>query len=302
MRRLHRYIILVPAVALLLCVVGCGDSGAATDSSQSVTSAPGGATASPTLAPDKLAALESRVQEWSTLLESLWESSADKTPDIAAFLWPREEAEIRAADYQRTWSEGSDGTGGVYAPRFDHIAQVTVGGEGTDAVLTIVNTISGLDGSLTQGLDLVTWTYQQRQWYRTTSFWVPIPADGARQALDKTISAGHMTWSAVSVEETATLVAGGEGPKGGGVFLVVSLYVYNGGEDNGTPFAYTVKLYDANGVELATAKAFDAEFPGSAAARQVLLDPGMETQLQYCFEAPSGVELTGLQYEVVPLK
>jgi hypothetical protein len=165
----------------------------------------------------------------------------------------------------------------------------------------VANKVIGSDGTALSGLDLVTWTYQEGQWYRTTSFWVPNPSTGNRQTLDKTVrSDGGVIWSPISVEEVKRLGTGGWAPRAEGVFLVVGFNVANAGELIGVPASYTVKLFTAAGERLQAAEAFDKTYPQSASAKQRALDAGMDTQLWYCFEAPTGLDLTGLQYEITP--
>jgi hypothetical protein len=295
LNRLRHYAILALGLAMLAGLAGCGGG-------TPVASTSSAGASDVTLAPEQLADLESRIGAWSALSESVQATGVDKTSEIATFLWPVEQAQEQAAEYQQIWSEAADPSQPILGREFVRVVGVSASASGKDAVAMVESTLTGADGSSTKGLDLVTWTYQDGQWHRTTSFWVPTPTEGAKQALDKTVRTDALTWSPLSVEEVTTLGADGGAPKSGDVFLVLTMYISNGGETLGTPGDYSVALYSADGKQLQTAKVFDILFPGSAAARQVILDSGMDAQLTYCFAAPEDVDLATLQYEILPVR
>lgn len=293
MKKVAYFQTLIVGATVALGLLGCGGEGG-----QVVTSTTNVGATEVTLAPDQTAALEARVQEWAALIASVQDSGADKTSDIAAFLWPRENAQARAAEYQQMWSAGPDSSEVIVWRDFDQIVRVSAGDTGSDAVVLVENKLTGTDGTVTAGLEAVTWTLQEGQWYRTTSFWVPTPEQGARQRLDKTVRADAMTWSPLSVEEVHQLTTDAGQAGDGKVFLVVTVYVSNSGEDPSAPADYTFDLYKGRGGRLSTAKVFDTLFPGSKQAREVFLDAGMDERLTYCFEAPEGLDLSDLEYEV----
>ena len=292
MSRLRYYTILALSVASLAGMAGCGGEAAVTS-----TSFAGGTDV--TLAPGQLVGLQSRIEAWYALSESVQVTGQDKTSEIAAFLWPQAEAQAQAAEYQDIWSEAADPDQPILGRQFAGLVGARAGGTEDYAVAMVESTLMGADGRATRGLDLVTWTYQKEQWYMTTSFWVPTPTDGARQHLDSTVRTGAMTWSPLSVEEVKTLSPDGGESKAGEVFVVVTVYVVNGGEALDSPGDYSVRLYGADGTQFQKAEVFDILLPGSAAARDVILDSGMEAQLTYCFVAPEDVELAALQYEIL---
>jgi hypothetical protein len=284
---------------LLLCLTGCG-SGA--DGAQSATSTSSGAGTEVTLTTDRLSGLKSRVLEWAALIASVRDTGADKTSEIAAYLWPKEEAQERAAQYQEMWWAGVDSSESITWRAFGSVVRVGASDSGTDAVVLVENEFTGADGSGTAGVEAVTWTYQEGQWYRTTSFWVPNPEQGGLQTLEKTVRVGDITWSPVSVEEVTRLTADGGLPAEGKVFLVVTMYVTNVSEAPNMPADYTLMLYGSDGGRLHIAEVFDELFPGSKRLREMAMDSGMDLQLTYCFEAPKGLDLSGLQYEVTQAK
>jgi hypothetical protein len=288
---------LVIGTSLLVFAAGCGSG---TDGAQSVTSTSSAGATVVTLAPDRLEALRLRVTEWSALISSVRDTGADKTAEIASYLWPKEEAQARAAEYQEMWWSGVDSSESITWRAFGGLVRVGASDTGTDAVVLIKNEFTGADGSLTEGLEAVTWTYQEGQWYRTTSFWVPDPRPGGRQTLEKTVSVDYMSWSPVSVEEVTQLTADGGKPPEGKVFLVVTMYVFNGSEGIEIPAAYALKLYGSDGTELQFAEVFDELFPGSKRLKEMAMDSGIELQLTYCFEAPEDLDLSALQYEIGP--
>jgi hypothetical protein len=281
---------------LTMSLWACGGVSGSTPTSESDVGA--SAATEVTLAADKKAALEARVKLWAALIASVQDSGADNTAEIAAFLWPRDNAQARAAEYQQMWSAGPDSSEVVEWRDFDHIVRISAGDAGNDAVVLIQNRLTGSDGTVTAGLEAVTWTLQEGQWYRTTSFWVPDPVSGARQPLDKTVRVKGMTWSPLSVEEVHTLTVDAGQAGEGRVLLVITMYVSNIGEDPIAPAGFSLGLYDGEGGRLSVAKVFDTLFPGSARAREVLLDAGMDERLTYCFEAAEGLDLSTLQYEV----
>jgi hypothetical protein len=288
------FLALVVGATLVMFLGGCGGPG-----SETVTTVAPSATTEVTLPSDQLAALEARVQSWAGLIGSIQDSGADMTAEIAAYLWPRENAQARAAEYQQMWS-AAPGSSEVIARRdFDRIVRVSADGAEGHAVVLVMNKLTGWDGTLTSSLEAVTWSMQDGQWYRTTSFWVPTPTQGARQSLDKTVRVDAMTWSPLAVEQVHSLTTGAGQAAEGRVFLVVTMYVANAGEDPSTPADYSLRLYDLSGERLRTAEVFDALLPGSKRAREVVLDSGMEVQLTYCFDAPADLDVTGLEYEVV---
>jgi hypothetical protein len=294
MSKTRAYMVLALGVGLLLTLASCGTGvGVTSTSAASVTQV--------TLTPEQLASLESRIAEWSLLGETVQATGMDKTSEIAAFLWPREDAQERAADYQQAWSEGPDTSRPIIGREFDRVVRVSANDSIEGAVVLVAGKLMGSDGATTRSLDVVTWTLQAEQWYRTTSFWVPTPTEGAKQPLENTVWAGGMTWSPFSVEEVKTLAPEGGDSKPGEVFLVVTLNVYDGGEAVDTPGAFSVAFYDADGRQLQTAQVFEVVFPGAVAGRGVVMDPGMDVQLTYCFLAPEGVDLAGLTYGVQPI-
>jgi hypothetical protein len=290
---------LVIGTFLLAFVAGCGSG---TDGAKEVTSTSSVAATVVTLAADRLEALQSRVAEWSALISSVRDTGADKTAEIARYLWPRAEAETRAAEYQEMWWSGVDSSESIAWRAFGGVVRVGASDTGTDAVVLVKNEFTGADGSITEGLEAVTWTYQEGQWYRTTSFWVPDSGPGGRQTLEKTVSVGYMSWSPVSVEEVTQLTADAGIPAEGKVFLVVTMYVFNGGDGIEIPADYGLKLYGRDGTQLEYTEVFDELFPGSMRLREMAMDSGIDLQLTYCFEAPEGLDLSGLQYEVESAK
>jgi hypothetical protein len=284
---------LVVGAYLVIFLGGCGGN-----DGQTVTSGASSATAEVTLAPDQVAALQARVEAWAALIASVQDTGADKTAEIAAFLWPRADAQTRAAEYQEMWSTGPDSTEVIAWRDFVRVVRVGVSDADSEAVVLVQNKLTGSDGMATDGLEAVTWTQQDGQWYRTTSFWVPNPAQSVRQTLEKTVRVDGLSWSPLSVEEVGQLTVGGDQAGEGRVFLVVIVYVSNSGEDPVKPDGYSLTFYDGSGGRLGAADVFDTLFPGSKAAREVLLDAGMEEQLTYCFVAPEGIDLSTLQYEV----
>ncbi len=294
MNRAIFFVTFLVGATLAIFMGGCGGTG-----SETVTTVPSSATTEVTLPPDQQAALEARVQSWAALIGSIQDSGADMTAEIATYLWPRENAQTRAAEYQQMWSAGP-GSSEVIARRdFERIVSISADGVGGHAVVLVMNKLTGWEGTPTSSLDAVTWTLQDGQWYRTTSFWVPTPTQGARQDLDKTVRVDAMTWSPLAVEQVHSLTTSAGQAGEGRVFVVVTMYVANAGEDPSTPAGYSLRLYDESGERLSTAEVFDALLPGSKRAREVVLDSGMEVQLTYCFDAPADVDVTGLKYEVV---
>jgi hypothetical protein len=287
------------ALGLLLVVFGTGCGGGGSGTPDSASTVPG-ASSEVTLAPDRLEALQSRVTEWSALISSVRDTGADKTAEIARYLWPKEEAQDRAAEYQEMWWSGVDSSESITWRAFGGVVRVGASNNGTDAVVLVKNEFTVADGSSTEGVEAVTWTYQEGQWYRTTSFWIPDSEPGGRQTLERTVRVSDMSWSPVSVEEVTRLTADGGIPAEGKVFLVVTMYVFNGREAINTPSDYALKLYGSGGAQLQLAEVFDRLFPGSKRLREMAMDSGMDLQLTYCFEAPEDVDLSSLEYEVEP--
>jgi hypothetical protein len=302
LKRPYIYTILTLTSALLLCASGCGGEGSVSTGAPEVTSTSSANATEVTLSPERLASLRARIDAWFELSESVQSGLEIKTSEIAAFLWPRAEAQEQAAEYGLTWSEQPDASQPIIRRQFDHIVRITPSDSVKGAVVLVANKLLESDASTTRGLDVVTWTYQEGQWYLTTSFWVPEPVDGGRQGLDKTSRTLGMTWSPISVEEVTTLSPRVADSKPGHVFLVVTVNVSNGGDTSDIPSAYSLSFYDGQGDELQTAAVFDTMFPGSAEARDVLIEPGMDEQLTYCLDVAEGLGLDGLQYEVKAVK
>jgi hypothetical protein len=288
---------LVIGISLFVFLAGCGSG---EDGASSVTLTSSGTATVATLAPDRLEALQSRVAEWSALISSVRDTGADKTAEIAGYLWPKEEAQDRAAEYQEMWWSGVDSSESITWRAFGGVVRVGASNSGKDAVVLVKNEFTGADGSSTEGVEAVTWTYQEGQWYRTTSFWIADSGPGGRQTLEKTVRVSDVSWSPVSVEEVTRLTADGGIPAEGMVFLVVTMYVFNGREAIAIPADYALRLYGGDGTQLQLAQVFDQLFPGSKRLREMAMDSGMDLQLTYCFEAPEGVDLASLEYEIEP--
>jgi hypothetical protein len=282
------------AIVLVLCCALLAGA-AACDTDSTTTTA-----ASTTTTTISTAELELRAEEWDALLASVDVTRNDRTSEIAAFLWPQDQAADRAAWYQKAHRAKPAKTDLIVKTADGEIVGITLDESGEAATVLWASDITGRDGVTTQGIQVLTWTKQGGEWYRTVSFQPLSAKAGGIQAVGSSIRVDNLTWSPTEVNELKHLVVGSGGPQTAGLFMLVSVHVVNSGDAAGTPGDYSLALYDKDGREFETSAAVDAFFYGDVASRQNALNPSMSRELYYYFEVPEGLDLSKLRYEICP--
>lgn len=266
-----------------------------------VTSAPSSTATTHAAATAVLTAdLEKRALEWLALLQSVGDTGQDKTAEIAGFLAPKDEAQKTAAEYQKNWAHKPSKTDPIAKSETTGIVRITLSEDGKSAVVLKSDQITGQDKLVTSGLQVMTWTKLDGEWYRSTSFRPPEVNEGGKHLLDESIRVGDMTWSPTRITETKHLVVDKDGPQTSGMFLEVAFSVVNGGKMVDVPDTYSVSLYDKDGRKFQVSETADHMFTDLVAERIAPLNPGMSRTVLHFFEVPKGLDLANLEYEILP--
>jgi Domain of unknown function (DUF4352) len=265
------------------------------------------ATATPTVTVSTVATavltadLERRVVEWLALLQLVGDTGQDKTAELAGFLAPKDQAKKKAAEYQKNWTAKPNKTDPIAKSESTGIVRITLSGDGKSAVVLKSDRITGQDKLVTSGLQVMTWTKLDGEWYRTIAFQPSEVNAGGKHPIDESTRVGDLTWSPTRIVETKDLVVGDNMPQTPGMFLTVDFSVMNGGKTADVLDTYSVSLYDKDGTEFKASETADQFFSDLVTERKVSLDPGTSRTVLHFFEVPKGLDLATLEYEIRPL-
>jgi hypothetical protein len=157
--------------------------------------------------------LEKRVMEWLALLQLVGDTGQDKTAELAGFLAPRDEAQKKAAEYQKNWAEKPSATDPVAKSETIGIVRITSSEDGNNAVVLKSDRITDQDKLVTSGLQVMTWTKLDGEWYRTISFQPSEVNEGGTHPIDESVRVGDLTWSPTRIIENKHLVVGDDMPQ-----------------------------------------------------------------------------------------
>jgi hypothetical protein len=244
--------------------------------------------------------LEKRALEWLALLQFVGDTGQDKTAELAGFLAPKDEANKKAAEYQKNWAAKPSKSDPIAKSETTGIVRITLSEDGNSAVVLKSDRLTDQDKLVTSGLQVMTWTKLDGEWYRTISFRPPEVNEGGKHLLDESIRVGDMTWSPTRITETKHLVVDKNGPQTTGMFLEVAFSVMNGGKTANVPDTYSVSLYDKNGGEFQVSETADQLFSDLVTERRAPLNPGESRTVLHFFEVPKGLDLASLEYEILP--